>query len=195
MSREEAKQLLVELGIAEPTDESVSKMLNSIGKNSQAKDDLLGRQKSRIAELEALTNEQKKSLEEIENSNLSDIDKLQKQIEKLTAEAEADKAKIRTMNLKNGFAEKGIVGEDADKLVESLTKGEFDFETLGKIIADRETKSASAKEQELLDGTQNPNGSDGKGKDNPKDDYLKSIGQALAGTSDKSSLDIVSQYI
>lgn len=195
MSREEAKQLLVELGIAEPTDESVSKMLNSIGKNSQAKDDLLGRQKSRIAELEALTNEQKKSLEEIENSNLSDIDKLQKQIEKLTAEAEADKAKIRTMNLKNGFAEKGIVGEDADKLVESLTKGEFDFETLGKIIADRETKSASAKEKELLDGTQNPNGSDGKGKDNPKDDYLKSIGQSLAGTSDKSSLDIVSQYI
>lgn len=197
MSREEARALLIKLGIAEPTKENIDDMLNSVGANSKAKDDLVERQKSKIAEIEAELALKAKALEEIDSAKLSDMEKLQKQIDALTKQSELDKQTIKTMNMKNGLAEKGIVGEDADKLIDSLAKGTFDFDTLGKIIADKTTQAVSEKEKELLKGTPNPDGSAGKGNEDSKGDaLLKSIGQSLAGSSNsQASSDIVSAYI
>lgn len=192
MTRQEAKDLLIKMGIAEPTEENINDMLNSIGKNSKAKDDLVERQKSRIAEIEAELEAKKKALEDIDNEKLSDIDKLQKQIEQLTKKSEADQLTIKNMNLKNGLAEQGIIGEDADKLIASLNNGEFDFVTLGKIITERESKAVSAKEKELLDGTPNPNGANNNnGDNNAETDFFKSIGKSLVG---ENTSDIISNY-
>ena len=69
------------------------------------------------------------------------------------------------MEMKAQLAEKGIVGEDADNLIDA--DGKLDIETLGKIISEREKASASAKEKELLDRTPSPKGN---GKDGADDD-------------------------
>lgn len=193
MSREMAKQLLINLGIAEPTEEQISTMLNETGKDTKAKSDLAERQKARIAELEAENEAQKKQIDDASNANLSDVEKLTKEIEALKADNAKQIALNKEMTLKANLAKNGIVDEEATKLVESLSKGEFDADLLGQIIASRVETAKSEKEKELMDKTPDPNGSKKNGNDNPEDAMVKAIGQKMAGTN-KSSEDIISQY-
>ena len=165
MSREEAKQLLIDMGTAEPTSEQIDKLLNGIGKNAKAKDDLIDRSKAKIAELETQLEEKTKILEEKDNANLSDMEKLQKELEALKADNAKQIQANKDMQMRADLAKQGIVDEDAEKIIESVKSGSFDAETIGKIIADREAKAVSAKEQELLKGTKSPDGgTDGDNK-------------------------------
>lgn len=192
MTREEAKQLLIEMGIEEPSSEHIDKMLNGIGKNAKAKDDLIDRNKGKIAELESKLQEVTKALEDKDNASLSDLEKMQKQIEALEKQRLADELTIKSMKLRNGFAEKGITGEDADKLIDSFNKGTFDFETLGNILNSRVEQAKADLTKELMAKTPNPDG--GQNGNNDSDDaLLKEIGQTLKGEV-KTSDDIVSNY-
>ena len=98
--------------------------------------------------------------------------------------------------LKANLAEQGIVGENADKIIDGLTNGNFDVSVLGLIIADREKSAVDAKVKELTEGATNPNG--GKaGASVEKTDAEKmaeNIGKSLA-ESNKASADVLAQYI
>lgn len=194
MTRTEAKELLIQLGIAEPTEDNINDMLNGIGRNSKAKDDLVERSKSRIAELEKEIATHKAELEERNNANLTDLEKLQKQIATLQEQSEKDKATIKAMNFKTGLAEKGIIGEQADKLINAMSKGEFDFETLGQILEEREKTAIANYEKKALEGTPNPNGGNDNGNDNGSDKVISAIAQNIVGTN-KSSESIISSYL
>ena len=76
--------------------------------------------------------------------------------------------------------------------------GTLDYEALGKIIADKETASAQAKEKEIADGGTNPGGgSGGSGSGKEKTEAEKTaeaIGKTLAGTSEAAK-SIVDSYL
>lgn len=157
MSREQAKENLKSFGVEEPTEEQITAYLNQVGletKKEKERADRFKAQAEKSSELE-------KQLKDLNDANLSETEKTNRALDEALAEIDALKKQNEQMILKAQLAEKGIVGEDADKLIGA--DGKLDIEVLGKIISDRETASASAKEKELLDGTPNPQGNNAGG--------------------------------
>ena len=155
MTRLQAMENLKSFGIEEPTDEQVTAYLNQVhGESKKEKDraEMLKAQADKADEL-------RQKLDELNNANLSEVEKANKATEAANKQIEELNKKISQMELKAQLAEKGIIGEDADSLIGA--DGKLDIETLGRIISERETAAASAKEKELLDNTPNPQGSVG----------------------------------
>lgn len=187
MTREQARQNLIAIGIAEPTDEQVTNYLNQVQgetKFERARADKLKDDADRVKDLE-------KQLEDINNQNLSDIDKANKDRDKALDRVTDLEKQLKSMQMMNALAEKGIVGDDAKNLIKE--DGSLDFETLGKIISDRETKAASDKEKELLANTPNPKGSGGNGGDDNKSSAERLVEKIMPKPAEKN--DILSHYI
>lgn len=72
-------------------------------------------------------------------------------------------------------AEKGLTGEQAESVLSGfqtdLDAAKKAIDSIAQIISDKETAAATAKEQELLNGTPNPSGGTGgkPGDDKPED--------------------------
>lgn len=162
MSREQARENLKSFGIEEPTEEQVTAYLNQLGSETKKEKDRAEAYKAQADRADEL----KKKLDELNNANLSEVEKANKATENANNQIAELNKKIAMMEMKAQLAEKGIVGEDADKLIDA--DGKLDIEVLGKIISDRETASASAKEKELLDNTPSPQGNGGGNNDDAK---------------------------
>lgn len=185
MTREQAKQNLIKLGIAEPSEQDISNYLDQVNgetNRERARADQYKSDASKVTELQ-------KQLDALNAQNMTDLEKATKERDDaLNSVAEIQK-QLAHMQTLNALAEKGITGDDAKNLIKS--DGSLDFETLGKIITDRETAAAAAKEQELLKNTPNPGGNGGSGTDG------KTQAEQLAETLIKPSanVDIVSKYL
>ena len=169
------------------TDDQITNLLNQ---NNQE----VAREKNNAekykADAQKAANLQQK-LDELNNQNLSDIEK---------ANAERDKAlnsvtdlqnQIKSMQLKAGLAEQGIIGEQADKLIESLNSGSFDTALLGQIITEKNQVAISEYEKKNLNGTPNPSGGN-VGNEN------KSTAEKIAEkmfSSQKQNNNILSHYV
>ena len=157
MTREQAKALLVTLGIAEPTEDQITNYLNSVNKEVKSEKDRAEKYK---AESEKAAELQKK-LEEINNQGLSDVEKANKATEQANARiAELEKS-LKTMTVQNKLSALGITGDDATNLISA--DGEINFDTLGQILTTREKNAAAAKEAELAGNAGNPGGQGGSG--------------------------------
>lgn len=192
MTREQAKQNLISIGFEEPTEEQVTKYLNQVNgetktereradgykKEAEKVADLQNRASTKQTELQNTIAELQSQLDEINSQNLSDVEKANKataDAEKAT-QAALDKVadlekQISRMNTLKSLADKGITGEDAENLIDE--NGVVNFETLGKIISEREAAAATAKEQEIAKASTNPGGSNSGGekhKDEKPDD-------------------------
>lgn len=193
MTREQAKQNLIGFGIEEPTSEQITNYLNQIGSETQAYKEKLNATKTdkeTIAQLQA-------QLDEINAQNMTDIEKANADKQKALDTVAELTQKVATMELKNKFAEKGITGETADKLLASLGGGNIDVDVLGQIISDRESAAAIKKEQEIAGQTTNPNGGKQKEVGSEKteaENLATGIGKSLAEAA-KTSNDIVSAYL
>lgn len=159
MTREQAKQNLITIGIEEPTDEQITSYLNQVGGETRKEKDKADRFRAdaeKVAELQA-------QLDALNDQNLSDIEKANKATETANQQIAELQKQLKKMETMKQLADKGITGEDAETLFNE--DGSLNFETLGKILTDRETTARNAKEQELLKNTPNPTGS---GSDNPE---------------------------
>lgn len=154
MTREQAKANLVSVGIENPTEEQVTNYLNQISGETKRANDRADKYK---ADAEKMLDLQKQ-LDEISNQNLSDIEKANKATDEANSKVAELESTIKKMELKTKLAEKGIIGEQADKLLEGLSGGSIDVEILGQIISDREKAAATAKETEIANGSTNPGG-------------------------------------
>lgn len=181
MTREELKAMGLE-------DEVIEKVMASHGKDIQSANAKAEKFKADAQ----LAGQYKKELEEIQNQNLSDIEKANKATEDANKLVSDLQNQINELNTKNALAEQGIVGDEAAKLLNSLKGGTFDAKILGEIIADRETKAAAKKEQELLDRTPNPDGAGASGGDD-KSTAEKLVSKMYGG--EKANTDILSNYI
>ena len=191
MNREQATANLKSIGIEEPTQEQITNYLNQV--NGETK-----REKDRADKYKAdaeLTAQLQAKIDEINNANLSELEKANLQTEtanKKIAELEKD---IKIMNLKTSLAENGIVGEDADNIVNGLSAGTLDANVLGSLISKKVELAVAEKEKEFLLNTPNPNG--GTGNPDEKSDAEK-LAEKIGGTiggDNKVSTDVVSKYL
>lgn len=190
MTRENAKSKLIDMGIAEPTEEQITKYLDSITAETKTYKDKLataGDKDATIAELQ-------KKLEQINKQNMSDIELANAERDEALKSVATLKEQIQTMVNQNELAKIGIVGEEAENL---LKNGTIDFATLGQIISAREKASATAREKELAGQATNPGGGSAKTTTEETkteaEQIAESLGKAASATS-KDSEAIIASY-
>lgn len=186
MTREEAKQNLIALGIAEPTDEQVTGYLNQF--HNQPKPNPTPAPTPTPTPAPAPMPQPNPTPEPTPGSG-EDIETLKNQIEELRRENV--KKDIRAY-----AAEKGLTGEQAEKVLagfkDDLESAKAAIDSMSEIISARETTAAQAKEKEILDKSTNPGGSSGGsggGGDDKPDDVKNaeqiSFGSKAANQSEK----------
>lgn len=151
MTREQAKQKLISLGVAEPTEEQISEMLNTIGAETKKEKDRADGYKAKADKADELQAE----IDKINEQNMSDVEKANKELEKANARiAELEKAETIRSTRALAIEKFKISLEQANEVVKD--DGSLDYDKLGQIIAEKETASANAKEQEIANKAGNP---------------------------------------
>ena len=190
MSREQAKQNLVALGIAEPTDEQVTNYLNKVNGEIQKEKDKAAEYKEKAEKADEL----QKKLDDMEAGNLSEIEKANKALEAANKTiADMQKSNAIRDQREAAMTNFKITAEQAKTIVKD--DGSLDYAELGKIMSEKETAAAQAKEQEIAKNQDIPGG--GAGGDKGKTEAEKTaeaIGKNLAGTN-KAAESIVNSYI
>lgn len=160
MTREEARQNLVALGIEEPSEAQVTNYLNQFHSN---------RPNPQPTPQPTPAPQPNPTPEPTPNPEPDDNTRaLQERIEQL--ERENVQKDIRAY-----AAEKGLTGEQAESVLAGfqtdLDAAKKAIDSIAQIISDKETAAATAKEQELLKGTPNPGGGTGgnSGNEKPED--------------------------
>lgn len=168
MTRAEAKQKLISFGIAEPTEEQISELLNSINAETQKEKQRADGYKAdadKAAELQA-------ELDRINAEKMTDAEKQAADLKKANDRiAELEKAQSLSAQ-RNSVVEKfKVTSEQAKQIVKD--DGSFDYDVLGQIISDKEAAAATAKEQEIAGKAGNPNGASNSTNPNEKPDDVK----------------------
>lgn len=162
MTREEAKQNLVALGIEEPSEAQVTNYLNQFHSN---------RPNPQPTPQPQTTPAPQPNPTPEPTPNPDDggeLETLRNQI------AQLQKENVQK-DIRAYAAEKGLTGEQAESVLAGfqtdLEAAKKAIDSIAQIISDKETAAATAKEQELLNGTPNPSGGTGgkPGDDKPED--------------------------
>ena len=193
MTREQAKQNLIAIGVAEPTDEQVSNYLNQVNGETKKEKDRADGYKAKADTADDL----QKQLDELQAGNLTELEKANKALDTANKKiAELEKAQAIATQRANAASKFNVTAEQAAQIVKE--DGSFDYDVLGKIISEKETAAAQAKEQEIAKGSTNPGGGTAGGnKDNDKTEAEKaaeSIGKTLAGTN-QAAKSVVDSYL
>lgn len=186
MTREEAKQNLIALGIAEPSDEQVTNYLNQF--HNQPKPNPTP--DPAPTPTQAPTPQPNPNPEPTPTPGSGeDIEALRNQI------AELQRENVQK-DIRAYAAEKGLTGEQAEKVLagfkDDLESAKAAIDSMSEIISARETSAAQAKEKEILDKSTNPGGGScgsGGGKDDKPEDVKNaeqiSFGNKAANQSEK----------
>ena len=193
MTREQAKQNLIAIGVEEPTDEHVSNYLNQVNGETKKEKDRADGYKAKADTADDL----QKQLDELQAGNLTELEKANKALDTANQKiAELEKAQSIATQRASAASKFNVTAEQAAQIVKD--DGSFDYDVLGKIISEKETAAAQAKEQEIANGSTNPGGGTAGGnKDNEKTEAEKaaeSIGKTLAGTN-QAAKSVVDSYL
>lgn len=122
-----------------------------------------------IDNLKSVNAELQAKIEEMEAKGLSEYEKLQKDYEKLQKASKDEKdslsQKIAELERKDMLRERRASAMEKWKITAEQAKevikddGSWDMDLIGQIIADKESASALAKEQEIAGNAGNPSGS------------------------------------
>lgn len=146
MKREE----LTAMGL---TDEQIEKIIAENSKDVQAANAKATKNNAELERLQGI----EKEFNAMKDQNLSEQEKAAKQLEEANKRiAELEKAQTLATQRTNAADKFKITSEQAAQVLKD--DGSFDFDALGKIISDKETAAAQAKEQEIANGTTNPGG-------------------------------------
>lgn len=189
MTREQAKQKLISLGVAEPTEEQITDLLNTIGAETKKEKDRAEGYKEKADKADEL----QAQIDELNNQNLSAEEKANKALEIANNRiAELEKSQAIATQKSNVIEKFKVTADQANQIVKD--DGSIDMDVLGQIISDKETAAATAKEQEIARNAGNPGGGSagGKGGDN------KSNAEIIASklfSKQKNETDILSHYV
>lgn len=191
MTREQAKQNLISIGVEDPTDEQITKYLNQVNGETQKEKDKAAQYKEKADKAD----EYKAKIDELEAGNMTELEKANKALELANDQI----AKMQKDNSIRDLREKSmtdfkITAEQAKTVVKD--DGSFDTAALGKIMSEKETAAAQAKEQEIAGKQDIPGGgSAGGGKDKTEaEKTAEAIGKTLAGTNEAAKA-IVDGYL
>lgn len=187
LKRDDVKQKLIEMGVAEPTEEQVNSYIAVISNELKASEDRAARFKAESDKVKDL----EKQLNELNNAKLTDEERSAKAVEEANQRVLELENTVKTMQLQKALAEIGIVGEDATDLVGE--DGNLNVEKLGQIIGAREKSAVDVYKKEALDGTPAPDGKKGsEGEDDDKGDPLTKDIVDRAVASKKAETEAVS---
>lgn len=197
MTRTQAKQQLIDLGISEPTEEQITKLLDSVTEETKSEKARADKYKEKADKADAF----EKELNDLKDQNLSDDEKRQKekeQLEQKVAELTANsfkseaKAILKGAGMDDESIEALLPGMIADTLENTQARANAYVSAMNKSIEN----AIKAKEKDDLDGTGTPggdNGGDGKEK-TEAEKFAESFGKE-AGEAVKASSDIISSYL
>ena len=188
MTREQAKQNLISIGVAEPTDEQISSYLNQVNGETQKEKEKANQYKAKAEKADELQTQ----LDEIEAGNLTEVEKVNKDLEaanNLIAKLQKDNA-VRDQR-EAAMTNFKITAEQAKAVVKD--DGSLDYTELGKIMSEKETAAAQAKEQEIAKHQDIPGGGGKKGGADNKTNAEK-IAESLISNAPKNN-DVLSHYI
>ena len=167
MTREQARQNLISIGVTEPTDEQVSNYLNQVNGETKKEKDRADGYKAKADTADDL----QKQLDEIQAGNLTELEKANKALETANQKiADLQKSNAIRDQREAAMTNFKITAEQAKAVVKD--DGSLDYTELGKIMSEKETAAAQAKEQEIANNTTNPGGSSvgsDKGTEKPAD--------------------------
>lgn len=185
MTREQILKLF-----PDATDDQITNLLNqSNGELAKEKE----KTKAYKADAEKAADLQKR-IDELEAGNLSEVEKVNKALEAANKTiADMQKSNAIRDQRESAMTNFKITAEQAKTIVKD--DGSLDYAELGKIMSEKETAAAQAKEQEIAKNQDIPGG--GAGGDKGKTEAEKTaeaIGKNLAGTN-KAAESIVNSYI
>lgn len=188
MTREQAKQNLILIGVAEPTDEQITNYLNQVNGETKKEKERADGYKAKADTADGL----QKQLDELQAGNLTELEKANKALD--TANQQI--AELQKNNAIRDLREKAmtdfkVTAEQAKAIVKE--DGSFDTAELGKIMSEKETAAAQAKEQEIAGKQDIPGGGSNKGGADNKTDAEK-IAEILISNTPKNN-DVLSHYI
>lgn len=185
MTREDVLKLF-----PEATDEQITNLLNQ--NNSEVATEK-NKAKQYKAKADTADNLQKQ-LDEIQAGNLTELEKANKALETANQQiADLQKKNAIRDQRESAMTNFKITAEQAKTVVKD--DDSLDYAELGKIMSEKETAAAQAKEQEIAKNQDIPGG--GAGGDKGKTEAEKTaeaIGKNLAGTN-KAAESIVNSYI
>lgn len=193
MTREQAKQNLISIGVAEPTEEQVSNYLNQVNGETKKEKDRADGYKAKADAADDL----QKQLDEIQAGNLTELEKANKALDTANQQiADLQKSNAIRDQREAAMTNFKITADQAKSVVKD--DGSLDYESLGKIISEKETASAKAKEEEIANNSTNPGGGSatgGNGDDKTETEKVaENIGKSLAGVNE-SAKSIVESYM
>ena len=173
------------------TDEQITNILNQ--NNSE-----VAREKAKTTQFKEKAekaDELQTKLDEIEAGNLTEVEKVNKDLEaanNLIEKLQKDNA-VRDQR-ESAMTNFKITAEQAKAVVKD--DGSLDYTELGKIMSEKETAAAQAKEQEIANNTTNPGGSSAGGDKGGADNKTNAekIAESLISNAPKNN-DILSHYI
>lgn len=187
MTREDVKKLF-----PEATDEQITSLLNQNNSEVAKEKNKAEKLKTDFENLKASAanaEELQRKIDELEQGQLSEVEKVSKQLEQSNQRVAELEKSIAISNQRTSAAEKfKITAEQAGQVVKD--DGSLDFDLLGQIISEKETNAVSEYEKKKLAETQNPGGAGGSGSgdDSPAKDIVIAAAKR-AGMANESILN------
>lgn len=189
MTREDVKKLF-----PEATDEQITGILNQNNSEVAKEKGKAEKIKTELDDLKASAasaEELQKKIEEIEQSKMTETEKIAKELEKSNARvAELERAAAIQNQRAEAATNFKITAEQAKTVVKD--DGTIDYAILGQIITEKETNAANAKELEIANASTNPGGQGGSNGDG-KSSAVKLVERHFGGQQTNS--DIMSNYV
>lgn len=183
MTREDVLKLF-----PEATDEQITNLLNQNNSEVAAEKNKAKQYKAKADTADGL----QKQLDELQTGNLTELEKANKALDTANKQIAA----LQKTNAIRDLREKAmtdfkVTAEQAKAIIKE--DGSFDTAELGKIMSEKETAAAQAKEQEIAKNQDIPGGGSNKGGADNKTNAEK-IAESLISNAPKNN-DVLSHYI
>lgn len=183
MTREDVLKLF-----PEATDEQITNLLNQ--NNSE-----VAKEKNKVSQYKAkadTADDLQKQLDDLQAGNLTELEKANKALETANQQiADLQKSNAIRDQREAAMTNFKITAEQAKTVVKD--DGSLDYTELGKIMSEKETAAAQAKEQEIAKNQDIPGGGSNKGGADNKTNAEK-IAESLISNAPKNN-DVLSHYI
>lgn len=180
MTREEARQNLVALGIEEPTDAQVTNYLNQFHSNRNTNPNP-----------PAPVPNPPQPTPQPEPGNNDEMETLRQQIANLQREN-------ARKDIEAYAVAKGLTGDQVKNILnafgENVDVAKQAIDSIGQIISDNRTAAAREKEQELANGATNPGGGNAGSSNSDEKSNAEKIAERMF-SGKKQSNDILSHYV
>lgn len=206
MTREQAKKYLIDLGIEQPTDDQVTKYLNSFGGEVQKAEKKAEANKEELERLKAIEEE----LELEKEKNLSAEEKAKKAeeaVQKALNAAQLKEAefakKISRLSVESILKEAGLTEDDWSGFIDGFVHEDEEVSKnmatnfinihTGKLNSQKEELQANF-EKQILEHTPNPNGAGGGGEAQKSKAEEMAVSLAKKGSATNNN-SVISHYL